>query len=321
MATSGIVFVGVALLLLASANAQLSENFYATTCPGGVQAVANVVTTAVRSDRRNAAGLLRLHFHDCFGCDGSVLLASTPGSKAEKDAGPNLSLQGFSIIDQAKAALEKRCPGVFSCADILTLAARDAISFIGGPKWKVPLGRKDGSVSLASEAVTNLPADTLNYQGLINNFAKKGLSESDMVVLSGAHTIGLTHCSKITPRLYNFPGSSTGSDPYLNSTFVVAEKKLFPKTQSAAGNFIHMDGTKGGQTFDTNYYSNVLTHKAIFKSDDALISTSSGRTKVLSLASSQSKFFSSFAAAMEKMGRVGVLTGTQGKVRTQCSKK
>ncbi|OAE34377.1 hypothetical protein AXG93_1054s1640 [Marchantia polymorpha subsp. ruderalis] len=111
-------------------DAQLSQSFYAKSCPGGVQAVANVVSAAVRSDRRNAAGLLRLHFHDCFvnGCDGSVLLSSTPGNKAEKDAPPNLSLQGFGIIDQAKAALERTCPGVFSCSDILALAARDAIA-------------------------------------------------------------------------------------------------------------------------------------------------------------------------------------------------
>ncbi|KAL3679128.1 hypothetical protein R1sor_022084 [Riccia sorocarpa] len=59
-----ILFVGVALLLLASASAQLSESFYATSCPGGVQAVANVVTAAVKADKRFAAGLL--HFHDCF---------------------------------------------------------------------------------------------------------------------------------------------------------------------------------------------------------------------------------------------------------------
>ncbi|KAL3680465.1 hypothetical protein R1sor_023421 [Riccia sorocarpa] len=317
MASSGIVFVCVALLLVASASAQLSENFYARTCPGGVQAVAKVVTAAVRADRRNAAGLLRLHFHDCFvrGCDASVLLASTRGSKAEKDAGPNLSLQGFGIIDQAKAALEKTCPGVFSCSDILALAARDAISFIGGPKWKVPLGRRDGSVSLAREAISNLPGDGFTYQQLISNFAKKGLNEADMVVLSGAHTIGLTHCSKITPGLY--PTAA----PSLNKTFVAAERKLCPNTKSAANKFIHIDGTNGGQTFDVNYFKNVLNHHAVFRSDAALISTSSGRSKVLTLAKSQPIFFSAFGAAMEKMGRVGVLTGTQGKIRSKCSVK
>jgi hypothetical protein len=67
-------------------------------------------------------GLLTLQ-----GCNASVLLNSTQFNKAEKEAIPNLSLRGFEVIDDAKAQMEKMCPGVVSCADILTLAARDAV--------------------------------------------------------------------------------------------------------------------------------------------------------------------------------------------------
>ncbi|KAL3684294.1 hypothetical protein R1sor_002316 [Riccia sorocarpa] len=321
--SSSLVLAGVFLVLAVAANAQLSESFYARTCPGGVAAVRNVVVNAVRNDRRFAAGLLRLHFHDCWvrGCDGSVLLNSNSRGTAEKDAGPNLSLQGFGIIDQAKAALERTCPGVFSCADILALAARDAVSFIGGPNWKVPLGRRDGTVSRASEANAQLPQTSMSFSQLASNFASKGLSESDLILLSGAHTIGLTHCNAITPRLYNFPGSRDGADPSLNKTFVSEKRRVCPNTRAAANNFVNLDSSRGGQTFDTNYYQNVLNHKATFRSDDALISVSRGRNLVRAIASgSQSRFFSEFGSSMEKMGRIGVLTGRNGQIRRICSR-
>ena len=57
------------------------------------------------------------------------MIDSTPDNLAEKAAIPNLSLAGFDIIDEVKTELEKTCPGVVSCADIVALAARDSVSY------------------------------------------------------------------------------------------------------------------------------------------------------------------------------------------------
>ena len=64
------------------------------------------------------------------GCDGSVLLNSTSKNQAEKAAIPNQLLTGYQVIDAVKSAVEKICPGVVSCADIVALVARDAVTLV-----------------------------------------------------------------------------------------------------------------------------------------------------------------------------------------------
>ena len=55
------------------------------------------------------------------------MLDETPTIQSEKTSLANRqSARGFNVIEDAKTAVEKICPGVVSCADILAVAARDS---------------------------------------------------------------------------------------------------------------------------------------------------------------------------------------------------
>uniref|UniRef100_A0A0D3GUY2 peroxidase n=1 Tax=Oryza barthii TaxID=65489 RepID=A0A0D3GUY2_9ORYZ len=196
--------VAVLLCLAAAAAAQLSPTFYDTSCPRALATIKSAVTAAVNNEARMGASLLRLHFHDCFGCDASVLLADTATFTGEQNALPNKnSLRGFNVIDSIKTQLEGICSQTVSCADILAVAARDSVVALGGPSWTVGLGRRDSTTASMDSANNDLPPPFFDLENLIKAFGDKGFSVTDMVALSGAHTIGQAQCTNFRGRIYN----------------------------------------------------------------------------------------------------------------------
>ncbi|PKI68605.1 hypothetical protein CRG98_011009 [Punica granatum] len=307
--------------MTAEAEAQLQMNFYSSSCPKGEDIIRGFVEKHIPNAPSLAAALIRMHFHDCFvrGCDGSVLLnSSSSGNQTEKVATPNLTLRGFDFIDRVKAAVEAECPGVVSCADIIALVARDSVVVTGGPTWKVPTGRRDGLVSIASEALNNIPPPTSNFSNLQTLFGNQGLDLKDLVLLSGAHTIGVSHCSSFSNRLYNFTGVGD-QDPNLDSEYAANLKANKCKSPNDNTTIVEMDpGSR--KTFDLNYYSNVLKRRGLFQSDAALTNNSVTLANIKRLlAGSLENFYAEFALSMEKMGRNNVTTGSAGEIRKHCA--
>eukprot|EP00253_Pinus_taeda_P007733 PITA_07733 len=321
-ATSVVMF-GIAVIAAVlcvptcEAQGQPIYNFYMTSCPGVEGLVRQVVNKYIAADHTIAASLLRLHFHDCFvrGCDASVLLNSTQNNKAEKDAIPNFTVRGFEVIDNVKAQIEQRCPGVVSCADILALVARDAVFARGGPFWQVKTGRRDGRISVDSEALSNIPRPTFNFQQLKDSFASKGLNVQDLVVLSGAHTIGMSHCSSFSNRLYNFGGSGR-MDPTLENLYA---QLLTTQCKNLTDNITKVEMDPGSSlAFDSHFFDNLELNRGLLQSDAALLTNFASKANVDNQRN-QTEFFENFKLSMQRMGEIGLLTGSAGEIRKHCA--
>ncbi|CAK7346136.1 unnamed protein product [Dovyalis caffra] len=299
---AGLVFALLIIFQISSSVSALSSNYYHQTCPKLESAVTNAVKKAMKNDKTVPAALLRMQFHDCFirGCDASVLLASKGKNQAEKDGPPNISLHAFYVIDNAKKAVEALCPGVVSCADILALAARDAVALSGGPTWDVPKGRKDGRISKASET-RQLPAPTFNISQLQQSFSQRGLSLKDLVALSGGHTLGFAHCSSFQNRIHNF-NATLDVDPTLNPSFGASLRNVCPAHNKVKNAGATMDSTT--TAFDNVYYKLLLQGRSLFSSDQALLSTAKTKALVSKFACSQKMFEKAFVKSMIKMSSI-----------------
>lgn len=49
---------------------------------------------------------------------------------SELAAPGNANITGFNIVNNIKAAVEKACPGVVSCADILAIASVESVNLV-----------------------------------------------------------------------------------------------------------------------------------------------------------------------------------------------
>ncbi|KAG5581009.1 hypothetical protein H5410_051636 [Solanum commersonii] len=282
------MMIFVMILILSNqieiSHGQLKVGFYDKKCPNVESIVSGVVNKVAASNKNIAPVLLRLHFHDCFvqGCDASILIENGPN--AERHAFGHQGVGGFEVIEKAKAEVEAVCPQLVSCADIVAIAARDAILLVNGPFYNVETGRRDGLVSNVSLA-DNMPDVDDSIQQLKDKFFQKGVSHKDLVLLTELKST-CPQNGDVNVRLSMDRGS--------------------------------------GETLDSQILQNIRSGFAVLQSDANLYNDETTRRVVDSYFGFLSPFFrtpfeADFANAMVKVGRIGVLTGSQGTIRRVCS--
>lgn len=158
-----------------------------------------------RISRDQSPKYLRLVFHDAAsarianatgGCDGSV--------RFEMDRPQNESLQDCArLLTQIQSELALRGLEV-SFADLLVFAGALAVDLCEGPAIPLRVGRRDAEAPAPDGFI---PDENEDYPTLLERFRAMGLDLKDLVVLSGAHTLGRAKEKPYTADLYTFSNS------------------------------------------------------------------------------------------------------------------
>ncbi|GKV41433.1 hypothetical protein SLEP1_g48970 [Rubroshorea leprosula] len=136
--------------------------------------------------------MLRLAWHDAGTYDAKTKTGGPNGSIRNEDELNHSSNNGLKIAvvmcEEVKARHKK-----ITYADLYQLAGVVAVEVTGGPIIDFVPGRKD---SLKSPAEGRLPDAKLGVKHLKDIFYRMGLSDKDIVALSGGHTLGRAHLDR-----------------------------------------------------------------------------------------------------------------------------
>ncbi|KAH9325669.1 hypothetical protein KI387_005847, partial [Taxus chinensis] len=245
------------------------------------------------------------------GCDASILLDGESESESELVSEGNFGIRKLEVIDRLKSAVESACPGTVSCADIIALAARDAIRISGGPTIPIPLGRRDSLTASNALADRFLPSASISVDAMLRLFADKGMTVEEAVAMLGAHTIGVGHCVNVVKRLYPQIDANLG---FMYASFL----KVNCPTRVPLTNRSFITNDMTSLRFDNQYFKDLINGRGLYSIDSAIAAHPSTAPTVLRFANDQNYFFQLFSTAFIKLSTSRVLTGNQGQIRNNC---
>lgn len=127
---------------------------------------------------------------------------------------------------------------------------------------------------------------------------------------AGAHTIGQAQCSTFRGRIYG-----NGSD--IDANFATTRRRQCPQTGGDT-NLAPLDLVTPN-SFDNNYFRNLLQRRGLLQSDQVLFSGQSTDAIVTQYSNNPATFAADFAAAMIRMGEIQPLVGQNGIIRRICT--
>ncbi|HRG45379.1 MAG TPA: adenylate/guanylate cyclase domain-containing protein [Leptospiraceae bacterium] len=152
-----------------------------------------------------APKFLRLAFHDAGNFDVVTNTGGANGSlRFELEREENLTLKPyFEKLESVKKEMEQN-GFLVSYADVISFSGATAVYKTGGPKIYLKTGRVDATN--AGNRMHFLSSD-LTIRELLDRFSHMGMGARDLVILSGAHTIGMANGKPLTGDLYKFSNS------------------------------------------------------------------------------------------------------------------
>ncbi|KAI3812150.1 hypothetical protein L1987_16856 [Smallanthus sonchifolius] len=136
--------------------------------------------------------MLRLAWHDAGTYDVNTKTGGPNGSIRTEEEYSHGSNNGLKIAIDFCEEIKSKHPRI-TFADLYQLAGVVAVEITGGPTVDFVPGRKDSTISPKEG---RLPNATKGAPHLRDIFYRMGLSDKDIVALSGGHTLGRAHADR-----------------------------------------------------------------------------------------------------------------------------
>ncbi|XP_020591021.1 probable L-ascorbate peroxidase 4 [Phalaenopsis equestris] len=167
---------------------------------------------ALISSKNCAPIMLRLAWHDAGTYDKTTKTGGPNGSIRFEEEYSHGSNAGLKIAIDLLEPIKTKHPKI-TYADLYQLAGVVAVEVTGGPTINFVPGRRDSSIC-PNEG--RLPDAKKGSQHLRDVFYRMGLTDKDIVALSGGHTLGRAH-----PERSGFEGAWTNEPLKFDNSYFV----------------------------------------------------------------------------------------------------